>query len=114
MELSWSAWAKQIKRDSERGLFLIQSQQKEFIMGKLKEEFLQGLDDLQELTQKQLNLFEGYSEEEYLFLHQLPRPLQKEAKRIEEEKRIIKIKLAKLLGCDFHPEADMSDFLERV
>jgi len=54
-------------------------------MGKLSEAFLQGLDAIQELTQRQLDLFEGYPEEEYLFMHQLPVPLQKEAKRLEEE-----------------------------
>jgi len=82
-------------------------------MGKLSEAFLQGLDAIQELTQRQLDLFEGYPEEEYLFMHQLPVPLQKEAKRLEEEKRLVKMKLAELLGCDFHPDADMSDFLEK-
>ena len=82
-------------------------------MGKVKEAFLQGLDAVQELTQKQLDLFEDYPEEEYLFVHQLPASVQAEMKRIEEDKRLVKMKLAELLGCDFHPEADMSDFLER-
>ena len=80
-------------------------------MQNLKDAFNEGLDALQKLTQKKIDLFEKYSNEEYLFMHQLPAYIQVEAKRIEEEKLLIKKKLAKLLGCEFHPDADLSDFL---